>query len=81
MWSRSCYGPSTPQAGGKVAAMESASNKVVCPECGRVRLETPPGTTALPTIGMARKRSGAAGSCDCGRAHGEHPDDDRPRED
>lgn len=48
-------------------------NQVVCPECGKVRLETPPGTTALPTLGMARKRSGAAGKCDCGRAPHERP--------
>lgn len=53
--------------------MDSARNKVVCPECGRVRLETPPGTTALPTLGMALKRSGAAGKCDCGRAPHERP--------
>ena len=48
-------------------------NRVVCPECGRVRLETPPGTTVLPTLGMARKASGAAGKCDCGRAPHERP--------
>jgi hypothetical protein len=51
----------------------SAPNQVVCPECGKVRLETPPGTTVLPTIGMARKASGTAGRCDCGRAPEERP--------
>lgn len=45
-----------------------APNKVICPRCGEVRLETPPGTTALPTIGQARKASGAAGECECGRS-------------
>lgn len=53
--------------------MNTESNKVVCPECGKVRLETPPGTTVLPTIGMARKASGAAGKCDCGREPHERP--------
>ena len=47
--------------------METASNKVVCPECGKVRLETPPGTKVLPTLGMAKKASGAAGQCACGK--------------
>jgi enoyl-CoA hydratase/carnithine racemase len=42
-------------------------NQVTCPRCGEVRLETPPGTVALPTIGMARKAKGLAGECDCGR--------------
>jgi hypothetical protein len=51
--------------------MESMPNQVVCPECGRVRMETPPGTTALPTIGMARKAAGVG--CDCGRPHDERP--------
>ncbi|MPZ73162.1 MAG: hypothetical protein GEU74_08020 [Nitriliruptorales bacterium] len=45
--------------------MDSEANKVICPRCGEVRLETPPGTRALPTIGTAMKQSGAA--CDCGR--------------
>lgn len=49
------------------------ANQVVCPRCGEVRLETPPGTTALPTLGMARKASGVAGECDCGRAPHERP--------
>jgi hypothetical protein len=48
-------------------------NKVVCPRCGRVRLETPPGTTVLPTLGMARKAAGVAGECDCGRPPHERP--------
>lgn len=46
-------------------------NKVVCPECGKVRMETPPGTTALPTLGMALKASGAAGPCGCGKTRAE----------
>ena len=46
--------------------MNTESNKIVCPECGKVRMETPPGTTPLPTIGMALKASGAAGPCACG---------------
>jgi hypothetical protein len=49
------------------------ANKVVCPRCGRVRLETPPGTTVLPTLGMARKAAGMAGECDCGRPPHERP--------
>ncbi|MDQ3973710.1 MAG: hypothetical protein M3276_05155 [Actinomycetota bacterium] len=53
--------------------MEAQPNQVVCPECGRVRLETPPGTKVLPTLGMARKASGQAGRCDCGRAPHERP--------
>lgn len=57
----------------KVGGMDAAPNQVVCPECGRVRMETPPGTKALPTIGMALKRSGAAGKCDCGREPHERP--------
>lgn len=43
-------------------------NQVICPECGKVRMETPPGTTALPTLGMAMKASGAAGPCGCGKS-------------
>jgi hypothetical protein len=53
--------------------MEQQRNRVVCPECGKVRLETPPGTTVLPTLGMALKASGAAGKCDCGKAPHERP--------
>jgi len=49
------------------------ANQVVCPRCGEVRLETPPGTTVLPTLGMARKAAGVAGECDCGRAPHERP--------
>ncbi|CAN5860512.1 hypothetical protein BH23ACT10_BH23ACT10_25700 [soil metagenome] len=49
------------------------ANQVICPRCGEVRLETPPGTTILPTLGMARKASGEAGECDCGRAPHERP--------
>ena len=44
----------------------NAPNQVVCPRCGEVRLETPPGTRALPTIGLVRKAAGG-GVCDCGR--------------
>lgn len=50
-------------------------NEVRCPTCGRVRMTTPPGTTALPTLGMARKAAGAVGACDCGRAQGRPPAD------
>lgn len=50
-----------------------SANRVVCPRCGEVRLETPPGTTVLPTLGMARKTAGVAGECDCGRAPHERP--------
>lgn len=49
------------------------ANQVICPRCGEVRLETPPGTTALPTLGMARKAAGTAGECDCGRPPHERP--------
>lgn len=42
-------------------------NQVVCADCGEVRLETPAGTTALPTIGTARKAAGTAGECECGK--------------
>ena len=48
-------------------------NQVVCAECGKIRLETPPGTTILPTIGMARKAAGVAGDCGCGRKPNERP--------
>lgn len=53
--------------------MGMESNQYVCVECGKVRLETPPGTTPLPTIGMARKASGAAGPCGCGKQPHERP--------
>ncbi|HSK89741.1 MAG TPA: hypothetical protein VK875_00375 [Euzebyales bacterium] len=52
---------------------KASPNQVVCPRCGEVRLETPPGTTALPTLGMARKAAGVAGECDCGRPPHERP--------
>ncbi|MDP9405996.1 MAG: prolyl oligopeptidase family serine peptidase [Actinomycetota bacterium] len=55
------------------AGMETPRNQAVCPRCGEVRLETPPGTTILPTLGMARKAAGAAGECDCGRPAHERP--------
>ena len=48
-------------------ALHASNVQLVCPECGKVRMETPPGTTPLPTIGMARKASGAAGPCGCGK--------------
>ncbi len=59
---------------------EPGSNQVVCPRCGEVKLETPPGTRPLPTLGMARKaamaEAGEVGPCDCGRhpggEHGQH---------
>ncbi len=50
-----------------------SANRVICPRCGEVRLETPPGTTVLPTLGMARKAAGSAGECECGRAPHERP--------
>jgi hypothetical protein len=53
--------------------MDTKPNQVVCPRCGEVRLETPPGTIALPTLGMARKAAGQAGACDCGRSPRERP--------
>ena len=53
--------------------MSSNTNQVICPACGEVRLETPPGTTALPTLGMARKAAGTAGDCGCGKAPHERP--------
>lgn len=46
---------------------EPARNKVICPRCGDVKLETPPGTTILPTLGTARKAAGTAGECECGK--------------
>ena len=49
--------------------MTDASNQLLCPRCGEVKVQTPPGTTALPTIGLARKAAGA-GECDCGRNPG-----------
>ena len=55
---------------------DDTRNKVVCPTCGKVRLETPPGTTVLPTLGMARKASGAAGACGCGKTREEHVGED-----
>ena len=46
------------------------SNVVRCPRCGQVRVETPPGTFALPTFGTALKNArGAAGTCECGQRH------------
>jgi hypothetical protein len=45
-------------------------NVVVCPRCGEVKLETPPGTTVLPTLGMARKAAGGGESCECGKRQG-----------
>ena len=53
---------------------QSKRNRVTCPRCGEVRLETPPGTSVLPTLGMARKAAGTAGECDCGRPPEEHLD-------
>lgn len=54
-----------------ITMSEPAPNQVVCPTCGEVRLETPAGTTALPTLGMARKQAakerGEAWGCDCGK--------------
>lgn len=52
---------------------QAKRNQVVCPECGEIRLETPPGTSVLPTLGMAKKAAGTAGACDCGRRPEERP--------
>jgi hypothetical protein len=60
--------------------MGTDANQVVCPRCGEVKLETPPGTTALPTLGMARKASGAAGECGCGKRHDAQPQGGRDGE-
>jgi hypothetical protein len=62
--------------------MAAEPNQVVCPRCGEIRLETPPGTTALPTLGMARKAAGTAGECDCGKQHeaSEPRDEDQRRD-
>ena len=49
---------------------EQQPNQVVCPRCGELKLETPPGTVVLPTLGMARKAAGGAGeTCECGKRH------------
>ena len=56
------------QAGG-AAPQGTARNVVICPRCGEVKVETPPGTTVLPTLGMARKAAGADDACGCGRRH------------
>jgi hypothetical protein len=48
-------------------AQSKERNVVVCPRCGEVKLETPPGTTVLPTVGMARKAAGAGDACECGK--------------
>lgn len=48
--------------------METQPNQVICPTCGDVRLETPAGTRALPTFGLAMKAArGPSATCDCGR--------------
>lgn len=74
--------------------MADERNRVVCPTCGEVRLETPAGTRALPTFGTSLKAAqGAAGTCECGRRRldeqgdpvgprpGEAPGDPPPRGD
>ena len=53
--------------------MTTDTNKIVCPECGKVRMETPPGTTPLPTIGMAMKAAGNGAPCGCGKSKHERP--------
>ena len=62
--------PSAQETGGGASGPR---NQVVCPRCGRVRLETPPGTSILPTLGMARKAAGVTGDCGCGKAPHERP--------
>ena len=49
--------------------MSDARNELTCPRCGEVKVTTPPGTTALPTLGLARKAAGAVGECECGKPH------------
>ena len=50
-----------------------APNQVICPTCGELKLETPPGTIALPTFGVAvkaaRRGQPGADTCECGRRH------------
>lgn len=53
-------------------------NQMQCPRCGEIKLETPPGTTVLPTLGFARKQAaferGEDWGCDCGKyGPGEYP--------
>lgn len=57
---------------------EHGTNQIHCPRCGEVKVETPPGTTALPTLGIARKQAayerGEDWGCDCGKyGPGEFP--------
>jgi hypothetical protein len=52
--------------------MDDQRNTYVCPRCGEVKLQTPPGTTVLPTLGMARKAAGKDWVCDCGKRTHEH---------
>ena len=47
--------------------MSEAKNELTCPRCGDVKVTTPPGTTALPTLGVARKAAGDVGECGCGQ--------------
>lgn len=64
-------GPSGPRL--VSMSQDAQRNQVVCGECGEIRLETPPGTSILPTLGMAKKAAGTAGACDCGRRPEERP--------
>lgn len=56
---------------------EDRQNEVICPRCGEVKLTTPPGTIALPTLGMARKAAGAADLCECGKRPAPGGEDER----
>lgn len=68
---------STPQSEPSVS--EPSANQIHCPRCGEVKVQTPPGTTALPTLGIARKQAayerGEDWGCDCGKyGPGEFPE-------
>ena len=70
---RSCH------AGSELFVSDPAANQINCPRCGEVKVQTPPGTTALPTLGIARKQAayerGEDWGCDCGKyGPGEFPE-------
>jgi hypothetical protein len=49
-------------------------NQVICPRCGEVKAETPPGTIVLPIAAPAGRRPDDSGRCGCGRRR--EPDTD-----
>ena len=66
-------------AGSELFVSDPAANQINCPRCGEVKVQTPPGTTALPTLGIARKQAayerGEDWGCDCGKyGPGEFPE-------